>query len=180
MLLSGDPLPRFDIAGNYIKEGVGVRLRNLFYFGEFGRGPQLQLSAQVGPLVKQLSSRRRYLLRCAPRSNLRCVKAITSRDCFLENGMQVSGDCLSRISLIKEPDQLWMTFVTPGLVLQDFLREQCFSPQSHQPLSIEIAGVNCPETHSSNPLSDYCSFGTWLITARRLFSESRKEPIQRS
>ena len=106
-----------------------------------------QFALQMLPFVKQL------LVGCCDfpaglrGGNFPAVEFVAAPGGFNVNSPEITRNCRHGIGLGAEPGQLRMLPVPPGLVLQNFLREQRFAPQRHQPFGVEIAGMNRPQAH---------------------------------
>jgi len=49
-----------------------------------------------------------------------------------------------------EPMKLGMVAIAPGLAPQHSASQECFAPQGHQTLRIEVLGMKSPESHADS------------------------------
>ena len=113
------------------------------------RCASFELFAQVTPLEVDLASWHIDMSRGAARGDPGRIKPISTLDRFGVHSLEILGDERLRRGLGAKPRELGMMPVSFRRLSQNCLGEQSFSPQRDQPASIEMPGMNTPETHAA-------------------------------
>jgi hypothetical protein len=106
-----------------------------------------QLSQQMLPFIRYLSSGDRNRGDLSQRANLGFVKGITARGRLRMDNRKIRTDGSPRKRVLPKSDQLWMVTVASCLPSEYRPCQQRFAPQCHQALRIEVLWMDCPETH---------------------------------
>ena len=113
------------------------------------RCASFELFAQVTPLEVDLASWHIDMSRGSARGDSGRIEPKSTLDRFGVHGLEILGDERLRRGLGAEPDELGMMPVSFRRLSQHCLGEQSFSPQRDQTASIEMSGMNTPETHAA-------------------------------
>jgi hypothetical protein len=104
------------------------------------RAACLQLAQQMLPLVLDLASAATDMDVAANRTGLGSVERVTARIGLEQNGAEISADGRARSRMGLEPLQLRMLAIAFGRAAKNRTRQECFLPQSHKALRIEVSG----------------------------------------
>lgn len=111
------------------------------------RVPCFQFTAQPVELVPDLTPRHGDLRGNFRRRDLFPVEMITPPVRFIPNAFKVAGDGVQGIAGIPETIKLRVVPVAFCFAAQDFLREQSFAPEGHDPFGVQILGMKAPQAH---------------------------------
>jgi hypothetical protein len=120
--------PRLNVARDNAEERIHLGFFQALNRGIHGRASNSQLLSQVFPLVEQLAARTPEDDSLSITADLRSVKVVAARKCFLIYEMKIGSNGISRISMRTESSELWVIAISTSAALQDLLREQPFPP----------------------------------------------------
>jgi hypothetical protein len=136
-----------DVAGNNAEQRMRFRFGNASMLAVEARGTTPKFCEQVFPFVEQLTL---VLVELPPesgRGDFGSIEAVSTPVSFLCDAEQEGSNCRQRPGVRTKSGELWMVSVTTRATGEYFLGEQCFPPGGDQAFGIEVAGMDCPESH---------------------------------
>ena len=142
-------LPGLDVTGNDPKDRVRPGALHTFETSVGLRIARRELRHEMKPLVLELPSGHSDRTSATRRADLACCERVATMDGLRVDAAKVVRDRAERRRLSAESLQLRVTLVTVRASPEHRLRQERFSPQRHEPASVEVLRMHGPETHVS-------------------------------
>src|SRR3954451_795874 len=109
----------------------------------------MQLGQEMLPFEAKLSIGNSQTQRRRLQPQLRSIEVVAALIGFIRDITEVDGDGRGGITMLAEPIELRMVSIAARKPGQHRLGQQPFPPERHQPLRVEVPGMERPEAHQA-------------------------------